>query len=93
VRILVGLALALLCAWLLLAAALLVARPRRAFLGEAVRLLPDTLRMLGGLATDRTVPRGARIRLWLLSPTSRCRSTSFRTSSPCSATPTTRSWP
>lgn len=65
-RIIVGVVVALLATWLLLVAALLVVRPRGAFLGEAMRLLPDTLRLLKNLATDRAVPRGARIRLWLL---------------------------
>jgi uncharacterized membrane protein YkvA (DUF1232 family) len=45
---------------------LLVARPRGASFREAARLLPDTLRLLGNLATDRGAPRGVRIRLWLL---------------------------
>jgi uncharacterized membrane protein YkvA (DUF1232 family) len=52
--------------WLLLVAALLVVRPRGAFLSEATRLLPDTLRMLRYLAVDRDLPRGSRIGLWLL---------------------------
>ncbi len=64
--IIIGIAVALLATWLLLVAALLVVRPRGAFLKEAMRLLPDTLRMLKNLAMDRDVPRGARIRLWLL---------------------------
>ena len=65
-RIVIGVLVALLATWLLLAGALLIARPRGAFLAEAMRLLPDTLRMLKNLATDRDVPRGARVRLWLL---------------------------
>jgi uncharacterized membrane protein YkvA (DUF1232 family) len=65
-RIIIGVVVALLATWLLLVVALLVARPRGAFLGEAMRLLPDTLRMLERLATDRDVPVGARVRLWLL---------------------------
>lgn len=66
VRIVVGIAASLLVTWVLLVAALLLVRPRGAFLKEAMRLLPDTLRMLRRLATDRDVPRGARIGLWLL---------------------------
>ncbi|MCI0686518.1 MAG: DUF1232 domain-containing protein [Sporichthyaceae bacterium] len=56
----------LLVCWLLLVAGLLLARPRGPMLGEAVRILPDLLRLLRWLATDRTLPRGVRIRLWLL---------------------------
>jgi uncharacterized membrane protein YkvA (DUF1232 family) len=66
VRILIGVGVAVLAAWLALVAVLLVARPRGASLGEALRLLPDTLRLLKRLATDPAVPRGARVRLWLL---------------------------
>jgi uncharacterized membrane protein YkvA (DUF1232 family) len=64
--IVIGIAVALVATWLLLVAALLVARPRGASLTEALRLLPDTLRLLKGLALDRGLPRGVRVRLWLL---------------------------
>jgi uncharacterized membrane protein YkvA (DUF1232 family) len=66
VRILVALAAALAATWLGLVAALLLARPRGPLLGEALRLLPDTLRLLRNLALDRDLPRGARVALWLL---------------------------
>src|ERR687897_319168 len=49
-----------------LLAALLVARPKGNLLGEALRLLPDLLRLLRRLAADSDVPRSARVRLWLL---------------------------
>ena len=45
--------------------ALALASPGRAGLAEAVRLLPDVLRLLGRLARDPDVPRGVRVRLWL----------------------------
>lgn len=35
-------------------------------LGEALRVLPDVLRLLKRLAGDPTLPRGVRITLWLL---------------------------
>ena len=63
---LIGLAAALVLAWLALVAALLLARPKGALLTEAVRLLPDLLRLLRRLATDRAMPRGVRVRLVLL---------------------------
>jgi uncharacterized membrane protein YkvA (DUF1232 family) len=66
VRIIIDIAVALLATWLLLVLAMLVVRPRGAFLSEAMRLLPDTLRLLKNLALDREVPRSARIPLWLL---------------------------
>jgi uncharacterized membrane protein YkvA (DUF1232 family) len=52
--------------YLALLAALLMARPKGNLLGEAVRLLPDLLRLLRRLAADSTVPRAVRVRLWLL---------------------------
>jgi uncharacterized membrane protein YkvA (DUF1232 family) len=62
----IGIAAALLLAWLVLLAALLVARPRGGLLGEALRLLPDVLRLVRRLAADRALPRGVRFRLGLL---------------------------
>ncbi|MET8995781.1 YkvA family protein [Amycolatopsis sp. NPDC004169] len=64
--LLIGLAAALLLAWLVLVAALLVVRPRGGLLREALRLLPDVLRLIRRLAADRTLPRGVRVRLGLL---------------------------
>ena len=52
--------------YLALLAALLAARPKGNLLGEAVRLLPDVLRLLRRLAADSNVPRTARLRLSLL---------------------------
>ena len=46
--------------------ALLAVRPKGNLLGEAVRLLPDVLRLLRRLAADSNVPRTARLRLSLL---------------------------
>jgi uncharacterized membrane protein YkvA (DUF1232 family) len=66
VRTLAGLAIALLAAWLALAIALLLARPRGARLADALRLLPDVLRLLARLARDPALPRAVRVRLWLL---------------------------
>ena len=60
--VLIGLALT----YLGLLAALLAAGPRGNLLGEALRLLPDLLRLLRRLAADSSVPRAARVRLWLL---------------------------
>jgi len=65
-RTIIGLAAALLVAWGVLVLSLVLARPRGSLLQEALRLLPDTLRLLRRLATDRTLPRGVRVRLWLL---------------------------
>lgn len=56
----------LILAWLLALAALLIVRPRGNLLTEAVRLLPDLLRLIPRLARDPRLPRGIRVRLWLL---------------------------
>ncbi len=52
--------------WLLLLALLWRARPGELGAREALRLLPDVVRLVRRLAADRTLPRGVRIRLWLL---------------------------
>ena len=52
--------------WAALIVALLLLRPRGGLLKEAVRLLPDVLRLVRRLAADPGLPRGVRVRLWLL---------------------------
>lgn len=52
--------------WLLLVAALIVVRPKGSLLREAMRILPDTLRLIRRLGADKNLPRGVRVRLWLL---------------------------
>jgi uncharacterized membrane protein YkvA (DUF1232 family) len=61
-----GLAVAVLAVWLVLVGALIAVRLTRLALRDAVRLLPDVLRLLRRLATDRGLPRGVRVRIWLL---------------------------
>lgn len=65
-RVLIGIGIAMAAAWVILMLYLLLARPKGPVLKEAMRLLPDTLRLLKRLATDRRVPPGVRVRLWLL---------------------------
>jgi uncharacterized membrane protein YkvA (DUF1232 family) len=64
--LLVGAGAALLLAWAALVVALVLARPRGALLTEALRLLPDVLRLIRRLAADPDLPRGVRIRLGAL---------------------------
>jgi uncharacterized membrane protein YkvA (DUF1232 family) len=64
--IMISIAAALLIVWLVLVIALAVLRPRGGLLREALRLLPDVLRLVRRLAADPTLPRGVRIRLALL---------------------------
>ncbi len=56
----------LLLLWLLLLALLWRSRPDELTARGALRLLPDVVRLVRRLAADRTLPRGVRVRLWLL---------------------------
>jgi uncharacterized membrane protein YkvA (DUF1232 family) len=71
--VVVGLVVAVLGAWLLLVVAVWLMRPRDVGLVELVRLVPDVLRLVRNLLTDRTVPGVVRIALvvllgWLVNP-------------------------
>ncbi len=56
----------LLLCWLVLVAVLWATSPDELRLRELLRLLPDVLRLVHRLAGDGTLPRGVRVRLWLL---------------------------
>lgn len=62
----IGIAAALILAWVALIVALAILRPAGGLLREAVRILPDVLRLIRRLAADNTLPSGLRTRLWLL---------------------------
>ncbi|MEV5409457.1 DUF1232 domain-containing protein [Thermopolyspora sp. NPDC052614] len=63
---LLGVLAGLATAWIALITALALTRPRHGMLSEAVRLLPDALRLIRRLAADPALPRGVRTRLALL---------------------------
>ncbi len=68
-RLLVAVGAGLLLLWLGLITTLWISNrnsPDRATLRETLRLLPDVIRLLRRLASDPEVPRGVRVRLWLL---------------------------
>ena len=52
--------------WLVLVASLWVRRPDDLTVREALRLLPDVLRLVRRLAADRSLPVSVRVWLWLL---------------------------
>jgi uncharacterized membrane protein YkvA (DUF1232 family) len=52
--------------WLGLVVALWLSKPDEARLRDLLRLLPDVLRLTSRLARDGSLPRGVRVRLWLL---------------------------
>lgn len=56
----------LLLLWVTLVGALWLRRPDATSLREALRLLPDVVRLVRRLAADTALPRGVRVRLWLL---------------------------
>jgi uncharacterized membrane protein YkvA (DUF1232 family) len=56
----------LLLCWLVLVAVLWTTRPEEMRARELLRLLPDVLRLVRRLAGDGTLPRGVRVRLWLV---------------------------
>jgi uncharacterized membrane protein YkvA (DUF1232 family) len=64
--ILIGILIAVAAGWLLLIVALVLVRPKGSLLAEALRILPDLLRLLRRLAADRALPTGIRVRLGLL---------------------------
>jgi uncharacterized membrane protein YkvA (DUF1232 family) len=66
VDLLVSVAAGLLLAWITLAVTLVIVRPRGGLLREALRLLPDVLRLLRRLAADPDLSSGVRVRLALL---------------------------
>lgn len=76
--------------YLLLVVSLLLVRPKESSLGEALRLLPDVVRLIHRPKTP-TCPAVSEYACGCSWATSRCRSTLSPTSYPCLATPTTRS--
>ena len=56
----------LLLLWLILLALLWRARTDELTTRGALRLLPDVVRLVRRLAADGSLPRGVRVRLWLL---------------------------
>ncbi|MEJ5945625.1 DUF1232 domain-containing protein [Pseudokineococcus basanitobsidens] len=64
--VLTGVLAGLLLLWLLLLVVLWKAAPEQTRLRDALRLLPDVVRLVRRLAGDRSLPRGVRVRLLLL---------------------------
>ena len=65
-RLLAGLAVAVAAAWGLLVAVLWRIRPDDLTVRQALRLLPDLLRLIRRLAADPRIPARRRVVLWLL---------------------------
>jgi uncharacterized membrane protein YkvA (DUF1232 family) len=72
-RIVLSIVVGLLAVWLALLVLLWVFRPRDVPLREALRIVPDLLRLVRSLVADREAPLGVRLALvfllaWLVSP-------------------------
>ena len=65
-QVLVAVVGGLVLVWAALVVALWTTKPDELRLRDAMRLLPDLVRLLKRLAADASLPRGVRIRLWLL---------------------------
>ena len=65
-NVLIAIGCGLVVAWIALVITLNALRPEGSVLKDALRILPDTVRLLRRLAADRTVPKGVRLRLYLL---------------------------
>jgi len=65
-RMVIGIVVALGFVWATLIIALVLMRPKGGLLRDAVRILPDAIRLLRRLATDRSIGFAVRLRLWLL---------------------------
>ena len=65
-RLIVAIASGLVVSWLALLVVIGRAARGEAGRSEALRLLPDLLRLIRRLAADRTLPRGVRVRLALV---------------------------
>jgi uncharacterized membrane protein YkvA (DUF1232 family) len=64
--VLVGVLAGVLLLWVVLVVVFWLAKPDEYAIREAVRLLPDLLRLITRLAADPETPRGVRLRLALL---------------------------
>jgi uncharacterized membrane protein YkvA (DUF1232 family) len=65
-RVLIAVAVTVLLLWVALIAYVWIAKPDALSARDAVRLLPDVIRLVRRIALDRTLPRGVRVRLWIL---------------------------
>lgn len=65
-EILAGLGAVVLGLWIVLVVVLVRAQPGKDALREALRIVPDVLRLVRRLAADRELPRGVRVRLAFL---------------------------
>ena len=78
-QVLLGVVGGLLLLWAVLLLVLWRVRPDGTSTSAALRLLPDLVRLLRRLAADRSLPRGVRVRLWLLLANPKTDTSDFQT--------------
>jgi uncharacterized membrane protein YkvA (DUF1232 family) len=66
VRVIVLVIAGVVAGWLAFVAWLTIARPKHVPLRATAELVPDAVRLIRRLATDRMIPRRARLPVWLL---------------------------
>ncbi|WP_395160933.1 YkvA family protein [Ilumatobacter sp.] len=64
--VLIGVVVTIGLMWLVLLACFAILRPPGSTLSDAVRIVPDTIRLVRRLAGDRSISRGVRVRLFVL---------------------------
>jgi uncharacterized membrane protein YkvA (DUF1232 family) len=65
-RVLIAVAATLVLLWVALLAYVWIAKPDAVSARDAIRMIPDILRLARRIAADRSLPHGVRVRLWLL---------------------------
>jgi uncharacterized membrane protein YkvA (DUF1232 family) len=65
-QLFLGVAVAVVVTWVVLLVVLWRHRPSKGIAAETLRIVPDVIRLTRRLAHDRSLPRGLRVRLWLL---------------------------
>jgi uncharacterized membrane protein YkvA (DUF1232 family) len=65
-RVLIAAAATLVVLWLALIAYIWITKPDASSAKDAVRMIPDIVRLVRRIAADRSLPRTVRGRLWLL---------------------------
>jgi uncharacterized membrane protein YkvA (DUF1232 family) len=64
--VLIAVAATLAIMWLALIAYVWIAKPDATSARDAIRMIPDIVRLVRRIAADRSLPRGVRGRLWVL---------------------------
>jgi uncharacterized membrane protein YkvA (DUF1232 family) len=64
VKIFIGVLISLLSIWIVLVVVLIILKPKTQTIKEALRILPDILRLIHSLSKDKKLPLSSRLRIW-----------------------------